>query len=100
ACFSISALYLATFVLYLLVMVCTIIAFEIRKTSRNVIKRTTGLIKNEDETQAESSVSVRRVPVMAVGLITIILCLGLPLFFFLPRVGGAGFGSSGAGVST
>ena len=97
---SISALYLATFVLYLLVMVCTIIAFEIRKTSRNVIKRTTGLIKNEDEIQAESSLSVRRLPAMAIGLITIILCLGLPLFFFLPRVGGAGFGGSGAGVST
>ena len=97
---SISAVYLATFVLYLLVMVCTIIAFEIRKTSRNVIRRTTGLIKNEDETQAESSLSIRRLPTMAVGLITVIVCIGLPLFFFLPRVGGAGLGSGGAGVST
>lgn len=97
---SISALYLATFVLYLLVMVCTIIAFEIRKTSRNVIKRTTGLIKNEDETLAESAVSIRRLPAMAIVLITLIVCIGLPLFFFLPRVGSAGFGSSGSGVST
>jgi transglutaminase-like putative cysteine protease len=97
---SISALYLATFVLYLLVMVCTIIAFEIRKTSRNVVQRTSGLIKNDDETQAESSLSIRRLPAMAVGLIAVILCIGLPLFFFLPRVGGAGFGGGGKGVET
>jgi transglutaminase-like putative cysteine protease len=96
---SISALYLATFVLYLLVMVCTIIAFEIRKTARRVVEQTSGLIKNEDETQAESTVSIRRLPAMAVGLIAVIACIGLPLFFFLPRVGGAGLGSSGTGVS-
>ena len=37
---------------------------------------------------------------MAVVLIAGIVCLGLPLFFFLPRVGGAGFGGRGEGVST
>jgi len=97
---SISALYLGSFVLYLLVMVCAVIAFEIRKTSRTVVERTSGLIKKEDDTQAESAVSIRRLPAMAVGLITVIVCIGLPLFFFLPRVGSAGFGGSGSGVST
>jgi hypothetical protein len=97
---SISALYLAVFVLYLLVMVCAVIAFEIRKTSRTVIERTAGMIKQADETDAERTVSIRRLPGIAVVLITVIVCLGLPLFFFLPRVGSAGFGGSASGVST
>jgi protein-glutamine gamma-glutamyltransferase len=97
---SISALYLASFVLYMLVMVCTIIAFEIRKTSRRVAERTAGLIKKGNEDAAENAIPARRLPAMAALLITGIVCLGLPLFFFLPRVGGAGFGGRGTGVST
>nr|MBP7416693.1 DUF3488 domain-containing protein [Pyrinomonadaceae bacterium] len=37
---SISALYLVTFLAYLLVMVCSIIAFEMRKTARDVESKT------------------------------------------------------------
>jgi transglutaminase-like putative cysteine protease len=97
---SISALYLASFVLYLLAMVCAVIAFEIRKTSRLVAEKTAGLIKKETETRAENELSARRLPGMAALLITFIICLGLPLFFFLPRVGGAGFGGHGPSIST
>ena len=97
---SISALYLASFVLYLLVMVCTIIAYEIRRTSRRVAESTSGLIKQSADLENDSSLPTRRLPAMAVVLIAAILCLGLPLFFFLPRVGGAGFGGRGTGVST
>ncbi|HEY2847726.1 MAG TPA: DUF3488 and transglutaminase-like domain-containing protein [Pyrinomonadaceae bacterium] len=97
---SISALYLVSFVLYLLVMVCTIIAFEIRRTSRRVFESTSGLIRPAEETETDNRLPTRRLPAMAVVLITGIVCLGLPLFFFLPRVGGAGFGGRGEGVST
>jgi transglutaminase-like putative cysteine protease len=97
---SISALYLASFVLYMLVMVCTVIAFEIRKTSRQVGERAIGLIKKDAETESENAISARRLPGMAIALIAFIVCLGLPLFFFLPRVGGAGFGGKGPSVGT
>lgn len=97
---SISAMYLAAFVLYLLAMVSAVIAFEIRKTSRSVAEKTAGLIKNSADADVENSLSARRLPGIAVGLIAVIVCLGLPLFFFLPRVGSAGFGGSVTGVST
>jgi transglutaminase-like putative cysteine protease len=96
---SISAVYLASFVLYLLVMVCTIIAFEIRKTSRNIVEKTPGLIKRPESSESENALSARRLPGMAVTLIALIVGLGLPLFFFLPRVGSAGFGGRERGVS-
>jgi len=96
---SISALYLASLILYLLVMVCAIIAFEIRKTSRTVAARTAGMIKKSGD-DTEDAFAVRRVPATAVVLITVIVCLGLPLFFFLPRAGSAGFGGAAEGVKT
>ena len=96
---SISALYLASFVLYLLVMVCTIIAYEIRRTSRRVSESTSGLVRPPVESES-GSLPTRRLLAMAVVLIAGIVGLGLPLFFFLPRVGGAGFGGRGEGVST
>jgi len=96
---SISALYLASLVLYLLVMVCAIIAFEIRKTTRAVATQTAGMIKKSGD-DSQDAFSPRRVPATAALLITVIVCLGLPLFFFLPRVGSAGFGGGLTGVST
>jgi transglutaminase-like putative cysteine protease len=95
---SISATYLVTLVFYLLVMVCAAITFEIRKTSQNVADRTRGMIKQDDESQ--EAFPPRRLPALASVLIVVIVCVGLPLFFFLPRVGGAGFGGRERGVST
>jgi protein-glutamine gamma-glutamyltransferase len=97
---SISATYLASLVLYLLVMVCAAIAFEMRKTSRNVISRTHGMIKRGESEFDQESVPSRRLPALAAGLIILIVCLGLPLFFFLPRVGSAGLGGRENGVAT
>lgn len=97
---SISALYLVTFVLYLLTMVCAVIAFEIRKTSRTVADKTKGLIRRTEEPDIANALPFRRLPSLAAALIAVIVCAGLPLFFFLPRVGGAGFGGGSSGVST
>jgi transglutaminase-like putative cysteine protease len=96
---SISALYLTSFVLYLLVMICAVIAFEIRKTSRTVAERTVEMIKRDDQS-VDTDAPARRLPAMAAVLMTVIVCVGLPLFFFLPRVGSAGFGGREEGVST
>ena len=99
---SISALYLGTFILYLLVMATAIIAFEIRKTSRAVERKLNGDKTYERDPNSESHtvLPVRRLPSTAVALIVFIIALALPMFFLLPRVGGAGFGGNQLGQNT
>lgn len=99
---SISALYLATFVTYLLVMVCAVIAFEIRKTAVSVEQNIAGTLpaKRDPISETDASLPVRRLPATAIALIIFIAALALPLFFMLPRVGGAGFGGNQGGLST
>lgn len=99
---SISPLYMATFIAYLLVMVSAIIAFEIRKTSRAVEMKISGEEANERDpnSESETALPVRRLPTAAVVLIMFIVALAIPMFFILPRVGGAGFGGSQFGLDT
>lgn len=99
---SISALYFGSFIAYLLVIVCAIITFEIRKTSYSVERDLAGEPVKERETRSETNVQLpfRRLPTIAVALIVVIVCLGLPLFFMLPRIGGAGFGGDQRGLRT
>lgn len=98
---SISALYLASFLLYLLVMVCAVIAFEIRKTAHAVEESFAGKEPVRDKVSTASNVlPARRLPSTALALIVVIVALALPLFFMLPRVGGAGFGGSQDGLRT
>ncbi len=99
---SISPLYLATFIVYLLVMVSAIIAFEIRKTSRAVELKISGDESKERDPSSESQTAlpVRRLPTAAVVLIVFIISCAVPLFFLLPRVGGAGFGGNQLGLDT
>ncbi|MEP7038283.1 MAG: DUF3488 and transglutaminase-like domain-containing protein [Acidobacteriota bacterium] len=84
---SISPLYLASFILYLLVSICAIVLFEIRKTSR--------IVKNNKF----KATKLTRLPLMAISLLVLIIFFAAPLFFVLPRVGGAGFGNNSNGLS-
>ena len=98
---SISAMYLVTFLAYLLVMVCSIIAFEMRRTARDVESKTA--IDKKKEASAFISAAVvpaRRLPTTSIALIVFIVVLAAPLFFMLPRVGGAGFGGKQSGMNT
>lgn len=99
---SISALYLGSFLIYLLVMVCAIIAFEIRKTARAVEDKMAGHQREKAAlgNQRGPALRVARLPATAIALIIAIIALALPLFFMLPRVGGAGFGGSHDGLKT
>ena len=84
---SISPLYLASFVLYLLVTICAIVSFEIRKTS-NIVN------KNNDKKTSLGEANISRLPLTAISLLILIIVLATPLFFVLPRVGGAGLGNN------
>lgn len=87
---SISATYLLSFVLYVFVMVWTAIVFEIRKTGTATIN------KFSPDTARPEQLRTRRLPLTAAGLIGFIILLAVPLFFLLPRVGGAGIGGGEA----
>ena len=87
---SISALYFISFIAYAFVMVCTIVLFEIRKTARKHAQ-----LQDRDN---ENPMPVRRIPATAIVLIIFIIVLAAPMFFLLPRVGGAGFGGNSGGV--
>jgi hypothetical protein len=90
---SISALYFASFVAYVFVMVCVTVLFEIRKTNGLVATRMAAVKKEVDGSKL-SLFPARRIPATAVVLIVAILVFAAPMFFLLPRVGGAGFGGS------
>ena len=90
---SISPLYLASLILYLLFTVCAIIAFEIRKTSR-LANLNKSQHKSEERQINLTKFSISRLPTTAIILLFLIVSVAAPLFFALPRVGGAGFGGN------
>jgi protein-glutamine gamma-glutamyltransferase len=83
---SISGLYLLSFLLYVLVIVCAIIALEIRKSAAQANKNL------NDASRAIVRIPAGRLPATSFVLILFISLLAVPMFFMLPRVGGAGFG--------
>ena len=98
---SISALYLGSFVAYLLSIVCAVIAFEMRKTARLTAERKDpGHTFFLNDSVESGAVRIRRLPTAAALLIFFAGIVGIPMFFLLPRVGGAGFGSEQGKVST
>ena len=96
---SISVLYLISFMMYVFIMVCTIILFEIKKTERATSKKS-----NPNDTSIPAfrlaSMPIKRLPGTAVILIGLIIVFAAPMFFMLPRVGGAGLGGNQSGLST
>lgn len=89
---SISAMYLLSFVAYVFVMVCTVILFEIKKTDTATNEKTS----NQPRL---GTMPIRRLPLTALVLIIFIILFATPVFFLLPRVGGAGIGGNQGGVS-
>jgi transglutaminase-like putative cysteine protease len=96
---SISPLYLASLILYLLVTICAIVTFEIRKTSAS-INRNSSYQSAENKEKTFAKIPYARLPLIAVTLLVLIVTFATPLFFALPRVGGAGLGSNSKGLSS
>ena len=94
---SISPLYLASLILYLLVTICAIVTFEIRKTSRSISEKDKA--NKNREKQNPIKIPTARLPVTAITLLVLIIAFAAPLFFALPRVGGASLGSNSSGLS-
>ncbi|HEY0659298.1 MAG TPA: DUF3488 and transglutaminase-like domain-containing protein, partial [Pyrinomonadaceae bacterium] len=98
---SISVLYLASFLFYIFIAVCAIIVFEIKKTSNLVQKKTDF---NKPNTSASNlnnlKANIFQLHLNAVAIVVLTIVLALPLFFLLPRVGGAGLGGRQNSIST
>jgi len=92
---SISPLYLASFILYILVVVAAIVVWENVSSARRTLER-----KGTHEPQRADRQSWTRLANVSFIIVALTISLAVPLFFVLPRVGGAGFGGSGGGVST
>ncbi len=97
AALSISPLYLGSLILYLFVTVLAIIGFEIRKSARLINKAAD--IKSPETNQNLNSTPFRKLPLTAITLLFLIVAFAAPMFFMLPRVGGAGFGANQGGVT-
>ncbi|HEY0427670.1 MAG TPA: DUF3488 and transglutaminase-like domain-containing protein [Pyrinomonadaceae bacterium] len=92
---SISPLFLASLILYLLAVLCAIITFEIRKTSRLVLSKSDKAKFEVEGRKVDSNNRlIMRLPSMAIILLFLIIVVATPLFFAFPRVGGAGFGKN------
>ncbi len=96
---SISALYLFSFVAYIFIMACTIILFEIKKSDLATQANLSVKSKLLAVTRL-AAMPIRRLPVTAIVLIAFIILFATPMFFLLPRVGGAGMGGNNSSVST
>lgn len=96
---SISALYVFVFVAFAFCVVCTIILFEMQKTNRAVADKAS-VRSDEVEPEQPNVNGLIRIPVTAVFLIIAIISIATPMFFLLPRVGGAGIGADPGGLST
>jgi len=104
---SFSPIFLATFVLYVLCAVSTIIAFEIRKARSGMKVVQTRLLVPPDSVvfkrlatgRKGPSPEVGRLPILAFSLLVLILILALPLFLIAPRAGSAMIAASGNGLT-
>ena len=85
---TISPLYLFSLILFLLIGVCAILVFEIKRTSGASSTLT-----------MRSGPIARRLPVSALVISVLIVIIATPFFFLLPRVGGAGFLMSRNGIT-
>ncbi|MCA1588982.1 MAG: DUF3488 and transglutaminase-like domain-containing protein, partial [Acidobacteria bacterium] len=95
---SISAIYFGVFLLYAFLMVCVIVLSEIKRTDRRIAKKDSALSSSKPVDRL-AAFRVRRIPVLAMILLTGILILAGPLFFLLPRVGSASGGGRAGGVT-
>lgn len=91
---SISPLYLGALILYLLTTICAVVAFEMRKTSRTINDPKNSGKKIRDKPSKLTKIPVGRLPLTAVSLLILILAVGTPLFFALPRAGAGNLGAN------
>ncbi len=95
AAMSVSPVYLAVLVLFLFFTAIAVLGFEIGKSSRALPSYR---LNSEQGQKRLDAAPFRRLPTTAILLIVAVIVFAAPIFFLLPRVGGAGFGAGENGV--
>lgn len=104
---SFSPIFLASLTVYLLCGLSTIIAFEIQKSRRAIAPSETLLLvppdsrifKNSARRKGKGNAEAHRLPLVAVGLLLLIIVLAVPLFLVAPRSGAAALIRGGGGLT-
>ncbi len=97
---SITPLYLISLLIYLLVQICAVITFEIRKTSRFINEKTINKSSINSNYSALKNPPTSKLFATAIVMLLLITILSAPIFFAFPRVGSAGFGKNSNGISS
>ncbi|HVQ39310.1 MAG TPA: DUF3488 and transglutaminase-like domain-containing protein, partial [Pyrinomonadaceae bacterium] len=104
---SFSPVFLGSLTVYLLCGLSTIIAFEIQKSRRTIAPSETLLLvppdslifRNAARRRGKGNTEAHRLPLVALGLLLLIIVLAVPLFLVAPRSGAAGLIRGGAGLT-
>jgi transglutaminase-like putative cysteine protease len=111
---SVSPLFLGSLALYTFCALSTIVCFEIRKARRAIEIQETRLMSTPranwlsrlSKKSARSTASnipgngdARRLPLVALSLLTLIFALALPIFFIMPRFSGSALARADGGLN-
>ena len=105
---TVSPMFLAVLILYLLCALSTVVAFEIQKARRKVTATQTRLLVSPDSKLFQKLpmrlwrrryLETRRLPLVSIGLLILIVILALPFFLIAPRTASSALRRGGDGVS-
>lgn len=110
---SVSPLFVATLALYTFCALSTVVCFEMRKARRAIESQETRLLSAPRArwlsrlskksarfvTNTPSSGDARRLPLVALSLLTLIFALALPIFFIMPRFSGSALARADGGLN-
>jgi protein-glutamine gamma-glutamyltransferase len=105
---TVSPIFLATLIVYLLCALSTVVAFEIQKSRRKVTATRSRLLVPPDSTLFQKLpmrlwrrryLETRRLPLVSVGLLVFIVVLAFPFFLIAPRTASSAFTRSGSGLA-
>jgi len=112
---SVSPLFVATLALYTFCALSTVVCFEMRKARRAIETQETRLLsaprarwlsrlskksaKFAGIAPGNNSGDARRLPLVALSLLTLIFALALPIFFILPRFSGSALARADGGLN-
>ena len=105
---SVSPAFVATLTLYLFCALSTVVAFEIQKARQKVIATQTRLLVPPDSVLFRKLpmrlwrrryLETRRLPLVSIGLLSLIVLLALPFFLVAPRTASSALKRGGGGVA-
>jgi protein-glutamine gamma-glutamyltransferase len=107
---SVSPLFVVSLALYTFCALSTVVCFEMRKARRAIEGQETRFmsapraswlrrLSKKSAAKTPSSGDARRLPLVALALLTLIFALALPIFFIMPRFSGSALARADGGLN-